>query len=123
MRKMIIVLFVISCISCSVIRIAEGDLINQKYVQYNDGMGLGRTVIIFSEQGLFNYSERDSLFVGGGKWKLSEDKKYLSLNGKVSDKHNNPDFTLEKSLNLKLKIKNENILIDEKDKRILYRKE
>ena len=58
-----------------------------------------------------NFSEKDSLFHGSGQWRISEDGKYILLTGGSDYNYSNPDLSLEKEINLKLKIKNKNSLI------------
>jgi len=66
---------------------------------------VGKTILKLGKD-TFNYSERDSLFIGSGLWSLSKDKKTIYLRGSTTLKdYKDEEFALRKSLDLELEIK------------------
>ncbi|MDP4210570.1 MAG: hypothetical protein Q8928_17305 [Bacteroidota bacterium] len=104
--------------SCVPVKLSISDFEGQEYV-CDLGRMVGRSIIKF-EKKTFLYSERDSLFLGEGKWNFSEDKKRLILTGKISNKHQSPVMTINKGLNLELIIKGKCKLVG--DSKVFIRK-
>ena len=107
MRINLIFLFIL--ISCAPLKYDVNDFDKSIYICEMGGM-TGTYTLQFNRN-TFLYSESDSLFVGGGKWFLSEDKKKVILIGKISNEHDNPNMPIVKDLNIELRIKTRNKLV------------
>ncbi len=119
MNKIIIFLAFILCFSCVGLKYGTTNFIESVYVCDLGGM-MGKTIIQFKE-GVFHYSERDSLFYGSGTWSMSDDGKYLILKGSTDYNYSKPELSLEKKIFLNLKIKNKHTLIG--DDKVFIRKD
>jgi hypothetical protein len=110
MRKLyLIILSTLVLSGCLSLKYTNSDFEGQIYI-CDLGRMVGRSIIKF-DKNTFIYSERDSLFIGEGKWALSEDKKKLILIGKISNKDKIPEVTINKVLKLELMIKGKNKLV------------
>lgn len=109
MKKTVIPLAVILCCCCVGLKYSTTEFYESVYVCDLGGM-MGKSIIQFKEDSFF-YSERDSLFYGSGKWSMSDDGKYLMLNGSTDYSYSKPELSLENKISFDLKIKNKRTLI------------
>jgi hypothetical protein len=109
MKKTVISLAVIFCCSCAGLKYGTTEFYESVYVCDLGGM-MGKSIIQFKEDSFF-YSERDSLFYGSGKWSMSDDGKYLMLNGSTDYSYSKPELSLENKISFDLKIKDKRTLI------------
>jgi hypothetical protein len=107
-RLLLLLLVVFSLIGCTTLKPTAEQFEGKVYICDKGGM-MRKSVLTFNIR-TFLYSERDSLFVGGGSWHLSEKGKIL-LEGEISNKYQSPNMSINKELKLELKVKGRNKLI------------
>ena len=97
-RLLSLLVFVLLMANCAPLKITRERFVGEVYVCNMGGM-MGKTILTFTPDG-FEYSERDSLLVGGGTWDYFEKGRTIKLKSKISNKHQSPDLAMEKELKL-----------------------
>lgn len=105
----LLLFIVISNNCCSPLKHTVNDFNGEIYVD-DRGM-MGKTIIQFN-QNMVNYSERDSMWVGTGNWRFTDNHKSIILRVRATSKQINSGSTYGYNpINLTLRIKGKNRLI------------
>lgn len=128
MKKLFIFIFIILTSGCSSLKSKQNIVFTGSIYSCTEYIGgtIGKPTITFATDSTFIFNE-GTLYEGRGKWEISPNGKYILLKGSIFFKFPREDVFIDSlnatlktgykltwisSLNIKLKIKNEETLID-----------